>query len=367
MRRCSGTAALAIALLFLAIHARAEVSLRRADAAYAGLRQYFYNGSFGFLKACGQTGGAGDASDQFNCACEAETGPHCTRCFRWWMATAVQTLIRLDRLPGGHPSHNDTVAMLQLVKEHAPYTARAYPAWAYMDDYLWYVHMWLDAYDWLGGAGKLEEARQTFEMVVSMASDEPCGGLVWLWPDTDPRKNSITVLEAIKAAARLALADVRGAASFRATALRLWGWFENVGLLGDDGLVLDHVTGSAHGQMYCCNATCANLGPQAQGSTVHGAVCKPRGTTTWTYNQGMLLGAAVELAELTGNATYLRVGASVLDAVVSKLVRAEPHSPLPLFCTARMHRCLCVLRSSAGLWLRRHSFLAYRHGFRTVA
>jgi hypothetical protein len=187
--------------------------------------------------------------------------------------------------------------------------------------------MWLDAYDWLGGAGKLEEARQTFEMVVSMASDAPCGGLIWMWPDTDPRKNSITVLEAMKAAARLATADARGAACFRATALRLWGWFESVGLIGDDGLVLDHVAGSAHGQMYCCNATSAELGPAAQGSAVHGAVCKPRGLTTWTYNQGMLLGVAVELSELTGDAKYLRVGASVLAAVVSRMVCAEPYSP----------------------------------------
>jgi predicted alpha-1,6-mannanase (GH76 family) len=215
-----------------------------------------------------------------------------------------------------------------------------------MDDYLWYVHMWLDAYGWVGGASKLEEARETFQIIFSMGSDEPCGGLLWMWPDADPRKNSITVLEAIKAAARLALLDAQNAqnaASFRAIALRLWDWFESVGLLGDGGLVLDHVTGSADGQMYCCNATSAELGRQAQGSTaVHGAVCEPRGTTTWTYNQGMLLGAMVELSELTGEDKYLRVGASVLDAVVLKMVSVRALVIPPLY---RAGSCPLSIRS----------------------
>ena len=39
------------------------------DAAFDGLQTYFYNGTFSFWKACGQTGGNGGAFNNFNCAC----------------------------------------------------------------------------------------------------------------------------------------------------------------------------------------------------------------------------------------------------------------------------------------------------------
>mmetsp|Transcript_3205 Transcript_3205/g.9786 ORF Transcript_3205/g.9786 Transcript_3205/m.9786 type:complete len:329 (+) Transcript_3205:24-1010(+) len=318
----------------LAVAHAGDTPVARATAAYAGLRVYFYNGTSGFLKSCGQTGGAGSAADRFNCACETDVGPHCRNCYRWWHAVGMQTLIALDRVGAGGSFHSEVINMLDLLQQHSPYTARAYPSWVYADDYLWYVNMWLDAYSWVGGREKLFEARETFEMIWSMASDEPCGGLVWMWPDDDPRKNAITVLEAIKAAARLAFFGERGVPSYRSRALRLWEWFEDVGLVSIDthGLVLDSVNGSAK-QAYCCNATSAEIGRQGRRSTVEGEMCSPRGRTTWSYNQGMLLGVVVELAELTGDVSYLRLGVRVLNSVVTNMVWIRPHS-------ARFPNCL---------------------------
>ena len=83
---------------------------------------------------------------------------------------------------------------------------------------------------------------------------------------------------------------------------------DGVGLRDTDGLVHDNVTGTAHGKFACCNGT-------------HAPVCKPRDTLTRTYNQGMFLGATVDMHALTGEAHYLALGATTLDAVVAKLTR----------------------------------------------
>lgn len=78
-----------------------------------------------------------------------------------------------------------------------------------------------------------------------------------MYPDDDPRKNAITTLEAVQAAAQLGVA-LKGHAPFRAhenrvRAMQLWRFFEDVQLLGADGLVHDNVTGtvSAHAHMSC--------------------------------------------------------------------------------------------------------------------
>eukprot|EP00966_Prymnesium_polylepis_P130604 3021296-Prymnesium_polylepis.1 len=204
----------------------------------------------------------------------------------------------------------------------SPYTYRFQPSWAYIDDYLWYVMMWLDAAEWPTAAAAapggalyyLSEASETFELMDRYGSDEPCGGLTWMDPDVDPRKNAVTVLEGIVSSAQVALKlearqRTEQAAPYRARSLRLWAWFESVGFIADERLVQDNVTGTAHGKMRCCNATVA-------------PACEPRNTTRWSYNQGMLLGAVTDLHALTGDAAYLRLGGDVLAAVVSRMTTA---------------------------------------------
>ena len=240
-----------------ATSAKPPEAQQRVDAAWDGLQQYFYN-STGFWKSCGQTGGHGGASS-FGCACEPYSS-FCTLCYRWWMSIGVQSLISLNKLTNGtHRSYNTTIDLIGKMYAKSPYTSRFGPSWAYIDDYMWYVLMWLDVSRWpdpgpaSASAVWLSEAAATFDLMDDFGKDEPCGGLVWLYPDVDPRKNAITALEAIQAAAQLSLqlanstrpgADVQ-AQRYRARALRLWSWFEGVGLLGSDSLVQDNVSVAA--------------------------------------------------------------------------------------------------------------------------
>jgi hypothetical protein len=288
--------------------------LQRVDQAFAGLQQYFFTTDTrgaSFWKACGQTGGNGGAQNHFECKCEAK-GAFCINCIRWWMAVALQSLISLNQVTPGHASLNATTSMLGSMRAHSPYTTRAAPSWAYIDDYLWYVLMWLDSYRWLGVASDLDDAASTMELMAQWGTDQTCGGIVWMYPDVDPRKNSITLLEAVQATAQLAVAlkprqPVRALAHER-RATELWAFFEGVHLIGDDWLVHDNVTGTAHGKFKCCNASAP-------------PICEVRDSITWTYNQGMVLGAIVDMAALTRNSSLLHIGAKVLDAVVAHLTR----------------------------------------------
>ena len=317
--RMRGGAAIAVVIMVVfdksslaaAAAAAAHPNTTRADAAYAGLQRYFFVNTSGFWKACGQNGGLGKAANNFDCVCEHGSS-FCKNCFRWWMAGTLQALISLNEAVPGHTSVNTTKQLVTQFRLRSPYTQRAAPAWAYIDDYLWYVLMWLDVYRWLGEPRDLTEAADTFDLMWSWGADNTCGGIQWMYPDVDPRKNAITTLEALQAAAQLAVA-LKHKEPLRANRLRerahmLWNFFDGVGLRDTDGLVHDNVTGTAHGKFACCNGS-------------HAPVCKPRDTLTWTYNQGMFLGATVDMYALTGEAHYLALGARTLDAVVAKLTR----------------------------------------------
>ena len=288
----------------------------RVDAALNGMQHYFFDDTGSFWKACGQNGGNGNAPSHFECKCET-TSPYCKNCYRWWMALTIQSLIGLHDAAPSHPFFNTTQAIIKAFRSHSPYTNRAAPAWAYIDDYIWYVLMWLDVQRTpaLADTGDLDVAASTMELMVQWGSDQKCGGIHWMYPDVDPRKNAITTLEAVQASAQLATAYKHHRPvkhhEHMARAMSYWRFFEDVHLLGTDPvLVHDNVTGTPHGKFHCCNGTSPPL-------------CEPRDTITWSYNQGMFLGAMADLYTLTSDESYLRLGAQVLDAVVTHLTRSD--------------------------------------------
>lgn len=155
--------------------------------------------------------------------------------------------------------------------------------------------------------------RSPLVAVAQWGMDYTCGGITWMFPDVDPRKNSITILEAIQSSAQIAKAlqatEPIRASTHRQRAQDLWRFFTDVGLLGDDFLVHDNVTGTADGSFHCCNSTAKPY-------------CEARNTITWSYNQGMFLGAMVDLHGLTGDDSYLKMGVKNLDSVAAKMTQA---------------------------------------------
>ena len=162
-------------ILFVAASAFAH-DTARIDAAFDGLQTYFYNTTFSFWKACGQTGGNGGAFNDFNCDCAKDPSGFCEECFRWWMAGTVGTLVDLNALVPAHRSSSLTLAVVDAMLLRSPYTARYAPSWAYIDDYLWYVLMWLRVARWKGNETSLvDEAAATFDLMWSFGADEACG------------------------------------------------------------------------------------------------------------------------------------------------------------------------------------------------
>src|ERR1700722_3300390 len=174
----------------------------------------------------------------------------------------------------------------------------------YFDDNGWWALAWVAAYDLTKDRSYLEAARVIFAHNQA-GWDGTCGG--GLWWNTDRRyKNAITSELFLALAARLAqrVPDEHEHREYLDWALRTWEWLRGSGMIGPDGLVNDGLT-----------AGCAN-----------------NGGTTWTYNQGVILGGLAALCELTGDQGYLRAGELIADAALRGLagpagILTEPCEP----------------------------------------
>jgi predicted alpha-1,6-mannanase (GH76 family) len=235
----------------------------------------------------------------------------------WQPALAVEAMINTYQ-------RTRDVSYLDVVeKSFARYRGRRS---RFYDDDGWYLNAWVRAYDVTGDPKYLDEARALFS-VMTGAWDEVCLGGVW-WNVERTYKNAITNELFLLAATRLYRREVNlggadqrhnvggadqrhnvGGADQRHTYLdwanRAWAWFDASGMINAGNLVNDGLNGN-----------CAN-----------------NGDTTWTYNQGVVLSALVELWRGTGDRDHLRRAESIADATIGTLVYpdgvlrepSEPH------------------------------------------
>jgi Glycosyl hydrolase family 76 len=106
---------------------------------------------------------------------------------------------------------------------------------------------------------------------------------------TKSYKNAITNALYVRLTAELHVA-VSGDTTWLTQADNAWSWFQNSGMINGSGLVNDGLNSS----------TCAN-----------------NGGTVWTYNQGMTIGAAVEMYRATGNSGDLSAAEYLADSAIS--------------------------------------------------
>jgi predicted alpha-1,6-mannanase (GH76 family) len=162
----------------------------------------------------------------------------------------------------------------------------------YYDDDGWWALAWIAAFDLTGEPKYLDLARTLF---AGMAAgwDDVCGGGLW-WTRGRTYKNAIPNELFLLIAGRLhqrTTGPGRRASDYLDWALREWRWFSASGLIGPAGLVNDGLT-----------AGCAN-----------------NGGTTWTYNQGVIIGGLVVLHEITGDGAYLGQAESIAAAALRDL------------------------------------------------
>lgn len=176
----------------------------------------------------------------------------------------------------------------------------------FYDDDAWYVNAWLRGYEVTGDEEFLAEGRAGFADLTA-GWDDVCGGGLW-WSQDRTYKNAITNELFLLAAARLARLGEGGAPLTRLAdgaadwADRAWRWFDGSGLINSDHLVNDGLD-----------------------------QCRNNGGTTWTYNQGVLISALVELGQLTGDPRHLARAGQIARASVAHLARdgilREPSEP----------------------------------------
>ncbi len=159
----------------------------------------------------------------------------------------------------------------------------------YYDDDGWYLNAWLRAWDVTSDPKFLNEAAAIFTVMTS-AWDGTCGGGLW-WSTDRNYKNAITNELFLLAATKLhrRAPNGTGAGSYFDWANREWNWFKNTGMINGSHLVNDGL-----------NASCQN-----------------NNGTTWTYNQGVILGGLVELWRIDGDRGHLFDAEQIAEATIN--------------------------------------------------
>ncbi|WP_027347103.1 glycoside hydrolase family 76 protein [Hamadaea tsunoensis] len=162
-----------------------------------------------------------------------------------------------------------------------------------IDDSAWWGLAWVAAYDATAERRYLDEAVTIAGYVNTFWDPSTCGGGVW-WNRERTYKNAVTVGLYIRLTAALHN-RLGGDTLWLGRARTGWNWFAASGMINSAGLVNDGLT-----------TGCAN-----------------NGQTVWTYNQGLAIGAAVELYRATGDPSLVTVARRLADAALSSsLVRA---------------------------------------------
>jgi predicted alpha-1,6-mannanase (GH76 family) len=162
---------------------------------------------------------------------------------------------------------------------------------SYYDEEGWWANAWTRAYDITGDARYLNMAKTIFADMTN-GWGNPCGGGIW-WSKAQTYKNAIAnelfILVAIRLHQR-----TPGDMNYFYWATNGWAWFNVSGMINAQNLVNDGLTSG-----------CAN-----------------NGQSTWSYNQGVILGALAELYRTTGDTTYLARAEAIADAALNALPNA---------------------------------------------
>ncbi len=157
------------------------------------------------------------------------------------------------------------------------------------DDQAWWGNAWIRAYDVTGNRDYLDLAGRIFADLRAAWDETSCGGGVWWNPNRD-FKNAVTAELFILLAANLHN-RTPGDTEYLAWAERSWSWFMGIGMVNAQHLINDGLRD-----------------------------CHNQGEPIWIYNQGIILGAAVELYRATGGDQYLVVAQGLADASTTGLV-----------------------------------------------
>jgi predicted alpha-1,6-mannanase (GH76 family) len=284
-----------------------QTGTRTALFAARDLRTLLYGG---VLRACGRavTGAGGSCTawarptgDRPAAAADALISAYRPDTAWWpssWWNSAVAVTTLMDWMKrSGRTEHRwivdrtfevNKVAFPAGVKSSDPilghFTSRA------IDDAEWWALAWIQAYDLTGHAKYLTEARIIADFVQGYW-DTRCGGGVY-WDGERTYKNAVTNGLYVRMTAALHN-RIPGDTLWLNRAKAGWAWFAASGMINGSNLVNDGLN----------SATCAN-----------------NGQTVYTYNQGLAIGAPLELWRATGDPALLTRARQLVDAAMTSSV-----------------------------------------------
>lgn len=163
----------------------------------------------------------------------------------------------------------------------------------YYDDEGWWALALIRSHDvgvvGLGDQQYLEAAMTIFEDMKK--GNSSCGGIYWSKVGT--YTNAIANELYLKVAASLANRVPGQKDYYLDIATKQWAWFKSSGLINGDNLINDGLDDS----------------------------CKNNGMKTWTYNQGVILGALVELSKANGDTSLLTEASTIATAAIADLTK----------------------------------------------
>ena len=160
----------------------------------------------------------------------------------------------------------------------------------FYDDQGWWAHAWIKVYDLNGQSQYLQAAVDIFDDMVSTGYNATCGGIWW---DKKHTQNVAIANELfLSLAAHLGNRKTDSQDYYKKWASKQWDWFFNSGMVNSDYNINDGLDLKT---------------------------CKNNGATVFTYNQGVILGALVEMKKLYGDSKYLDDAKTIANAAISKL------------------------------------------------
>lgn len=189
----------------------------------------------------------------------------------------------------------------------------------FMDDTAWWGLAWIRAFDLTGERRYLDMARIDGDYLWSF-KDDICGGGVW-WKKDRKYKNAITNELFIKLAAALHN-RMPGDTVWRDRAQQTWTWFKASGMINGEKMINDGLDN-----------------------------CRNNGQETWTYNQGVILGALVELSKATNQPALLDEAKALAEAS-TRNARLNPNGILREPCEDSADACGADGPSFKGAYMR---------------
>ena len=293
--------------------------------AYSAAQFYFSCGQMGGLAPYGQT------TSVYTCLCESDWPYDCTNCYRWWSAVALEASINFCMAKGLTPSATGICSKVHKTAEsmwtHSPYNGY----WdvkrkdVYVDDFSWYALAYLKVYDWTGDEVWMNRSialhdwayKNGWDHNMRVDVNQSCGGFWWNTEDSLHYKDSITIVEMLHTAAKLALVSKTPAehSRFLASAKEIWNWlfaFDNGrGLLAENGIMS---TGAV--PQYCCHALSAS---REKNITYPRVECANSRVAGMSYNHGILMSSAALLYNITADKNYLQTAISLLESALVNL------------------------------------------------